>query len=1604
MLLNWLRRWQKHQELTPRSRTERRRRKAKRRGNCLLRLEPLEDRTLLTVTASLDPSNGLLTVQSDNNNENITLRLDPNDNSQLQVLAEVPLASGPTMVGEFPVTGIVQIKVNGGSGDDALSVDNTNGIVPLHIAFDAVPGTNGLVLYGSFDKETDELSGPTTGTFRFNEGQGPVIDYSNVTTIYDDTVVNSYEALDLISGPGQELGVQSDYFSSVPMTLTGSQTLISGKDITHLVSFAPRRLFQNKGSVTVVGPSTATAFDVTLPDSRISPFQPSTPPLTLQGQSGQDTFNINYALNSISTPLASAYPITVTDTGTAQLSTLNINDTNNLDVPGGTYDIRSNVIERTGEEMAAGSPTPGPFMAYPDDVAIAYSNVGLVNINGGNNGYVYNVSSTAAGTTTTINAGAGNDHVNVAETVTTLGNLAGPLVVNGGVGTSLVWDDTQVTPTNDGRYSYTPVSTSYEISLASGPGSVLTRTSVAPTAIPDGPSEPPAAPPPVRASVQFNNLASLSILDGAGSIIAPHFTLLSTAGAGQVGITATGLETIDIGQDVPTSVDNANMDGIGNVAITGAPVLNLNLNDQLTQNFAMSNFAQQNNVVFAVNAGSVTRTNNGSNIINGIAQPFIPVPVATITYGNVLNLNLHGGTSGNVFDVLGTDANTTTRIDAGDGSTSNAVSGGARVGDTIKVGDAAHGLDGIPTLDVVGATGTSLILDDEKTHNAISSFGADDPGVYDVVQNSPIYTVTDQGVQRTNTLTDTEESVDNGTTTVLDSQSTTYSTSISFSNLAGLELDGANLHLVDTSVPPEIIDGSSHNVFNVLSDRAVATDPGVPITIKAGDGGDTVHAGDRFHSLDFIGNLAVQGSAGTHLILDDAGTLNTTDVEPEGDGVRDVYTDTFSPSFEISGQGVTRHDSEVENDVVQIASPPETIEQPGYPIRHPASMGTFTFSNLDTLEVDGSTFSAGQGSAITSAGQGWVITPTDNSYYVNQTGDAPAHTLIKTGGGDEMISLQATTGPVEIDGGTSTNTLNVGSAANTLDAIQGALTVTGQGGSTTLNIHDESTSSTEFYNVIDNQVQRTPFTFGQPVGNPTQTISYVNIPVVNLYGGNARDLFGVTSTQAGSSLSLFGGTGGNEFIVDNDSDTLDDIHGPVAIHGGSRSDFAYAYDGLNTVGHTYTLTATDMKRDDIADISYDGLGQFILPTGDNPYFGHSPSSTVNVLSTAANTFTVVEVGGGDTINVGEPTGDGSTSTLLGIQGTLSVVGGEYQRSAVTVKLDDSGDTQTGKQVLFNTDSTGWGVSGLAPSQIYMNLGSGSSVQVAGGSPATGQSGGNTFTIQSAPVALSISGGTGNDGFIFTNTAPLGANVSLAGGGGNDTLQGPNTANTWQISAANAGTLDRTVSFSGMQNLLGGTANDTFGFQTGGSLSGTLKGGGGNDTLDYSAYRGDILVDLLLNTAGLIGQGAYNIANVTGSRGNDLIVGDGNANVLTGGTGRNVIIGEGGSNTITGGGSFNLLIGGTTIYDGNLPALEALMQYWDNPAATSLDQLVNPLKSKNGVTVNGQSLVFNKTTVQTNNAADSLIGGGGLNWFITDKDGDTINNGNGPGSNDRRMMI
>ena len=136
---------------------------------------------------------------------------------------------------------------------------------------------------------------------------------------------------------------------------------------------------------------------------------------------------------------------------------------------------------------------------------------------------------------------------------------------------------------------------------------------------------------------------------------------------------------------------------------------------------------------------------------------------------------------------------------------------------------------------------------------------------------------------------------------------------------------------------------------------------------------------------------------------------------------------------------------------------------------------------------------------------------------------------------------------------------------------------------------------------------------------------------------------------------------------------------------------------------------------------------------------------------------------------------------------------------------------------------------------------------------TGAGGADEFTI----VAGSISG-------------------QIDGGGGSDTLIGPNVANEWTLSGTNAGKL-ATTDFVGIENLIGGNANDTFKVDPAGLLlGGTLDGGPVDsaaltpptDTLDYSNRGSPVSVNLEL-ASGTAVPAFSRITSVVGSAGSTL---------------------------------------------------------------------------------------------------------------------------------------
>src|SRR5262249_49951130 len=87
-----------------------------------------------------------------------------------------------------------------------------------------------------------------------------------------------------------------------------------------------------------------------------------------------------------------------------------------------------------------------------------------------------------------------------------------------------------------------------------------------------------------------------------------------------------------------------------------------------------------------------------------------------------------------------------------------------------------------------------------------------------------------------------------------------------------------------------------------------------------------------------------------------------------------------------------------------------------------------------------------------------------------------------------------------------------------------------------------------------------------------------------------------------------------------------------------------------------------------------------------------------------------------------------------------------------------------------------------------------------------------------------------------------------------------------------GTYNTKVTFVDVGSLLGGILSDSFVFSDAKSVTGSLDGSGGTDTLDYSAYRSGVTVNLAAGSATGVGKGISNLDAVFGGSAGDTLAG------------------------------------------------------------------------------------------------------------------------------------
>jgi hypothetical protein len=750
---------------------------------------------------------------------------------------------------------------------------------------------------------------------------------------------------------------------------------------------------------------------------------------------------------------------------------------------------------------------------------------------------------------------------------------------------------------------------------------------------------------------------------------------------------------------------------------------------------------------------------------------------------------------------------------------------------------------------------------------------------------------------------------------------------------------------------------------------------GVPLTVNLGNGSDTVNINPATHILDLIqGPITINpGQVGYDLNVND-------------------QSNGFSQTYSIGAHSVSRPGAALisYNGLASVYIYAGNGNN-NYNVSNTALYGTslHTGNGHDTVNVAGTAYRSVlaiyEGTGGVNVNVGYASHNLDNvlgtidvygaemgvdNLVVNDQANASnqTYTLAPVQGGDE-ISWTTSSGVIAytsasnltLYGGTGANTFNVevtgvptaivGSASATvnvghngsLQQISGSLTITDPPSNAyvTLNVHDENDVGGRTA-TLQTATINGGF-YGQITGLSPGAIAYRYLDTssvnVNTPGGatvNAlatvvpvnllcRTLSTVNVGSAGSVQTIAAALTISQASAD-----------AVAVNVDDSADARY---------HTATLQTINFGGASYGEIT-----------------GLSPAPITGEYGTGA-TVTVQTGTGGATVNAlatGVPVrliahsfnttfNVGNAGSVQQILGPLTITN---PPSATTVNVDDSADGSA-RNVTLDTVMIGTSfygrITGLAPAAIQYT---------------------SNVTIETGPGGAAV--------HALATFSP----VNLIGNpSGPVSLFASDAANTWTVTGQNAGTLSSAllfgpVTFSGATNLTGGNGADTFVFADGAGVDGTIDGGGGTNTLDYSAYSSTVLVDLQTGSATAVGTGIANIQNVTGGSGGgagvyNILVGNG-GNVLTGGDGRrNLLIAGASASTLLGGTDDDILIGGTTAYDteAGLVSLQAIMDYWSSTTDDYGTRVAN-LLSGNGVPL------LDATMVTNNGGGNTLLGNHG----------------------------
>ena len=321
--------------------------------------------------------------------------------------------------------------------------------------------------------------------------------------------------------------------------------------------------------------------------------------------------------------------------------------------------------------------------------------------------------------------------------------------------------------------------------------------------------------------------------------------------------------------------------------------------------------------------------------------------------------------------------------------------------------------------------------------------------------------------------------------------------------------------------------------------------------------------------------------------------------------------------------------------------------------------------------------------------------------------------------------------------------------------------------------------------------------------------------VENLVGGAMADVFAIDA--GGVAGTIDGAAGANELRYTA-------FAGPVAVDLGAGN--ATATGGFSNIA------------------VFEGSG------ADDSLTGPAGDQTWNITANNAG-----DVGGFDFASFENLMGAGGDDSFV-FAGNFNVSGSVTGGAGIDT-LDYGLRTAS---LILDLTATGAGIE-----RFILGAGANDEILATGAADAFVISGAGMGTVNGADFenVESLRGRGGADTFTFAGGTLAGG---IVGGGGSDTITGPDAVTNWDITGAGAGSLDPlTGAFTGIENLTGGTGDDTFTFAANVGVTGVIDGGVGFDTLDYSAWTNDLTIDLATLASG--------IESVTAGSGNDTLIGE-----------------------------------------------------------------------------------------------------------------------------------